>query len=96
MGRDEVLRLLRAHQAELRQFGVSSLAVFGSVARNEDGQQSDVDILVDFALPVGFFEFVRLQLRLESILGRKVDLVTRDALKPSMRDHILREAIHAS
>ncbi|MBK9713413.1 MAG: nucleotidyltransferase family protein [Kouleothrix sp.] len=76
--------------------GVSSLAVFGSVAREEAGAESDVDILVEFGQPVGLFEFVRLQQRLEALLGRRVDLVTPDALRPTMRDRILHEAIDAS
>jgi hypothetical protein len=53
---------------------------------------SDVDILVDFVAPVTLFEFARLRRRLESLLGRSVDLVTRDALKPQLREQILREA----
>lgn len=93
---DEVLRLLSNHQAELRQFGVRSLAVFGSVARDEAGAESDIDLLVEFNEPVGLFEFARLQMWLEALLGRPVDLVTRDALRQSMRDQILSEAINAA
>jgi predicted nucleotidyltransferase len=96
MQRDEILRVLRDHQAELTGFGVRSLAVFGSVARDEAAADSDVDILVEFDEPVGLFEFVRLQMRLETLLGRRVDLVTRDALRTTMRDQILNEAVYAT
>ena len=96
MTRDKVLALLNDHRAELDQLGVGSLAVFGSVARDDAGADSDVDILVEFRQPVGLFEFVRLQLRLQTILGRRVDLVTPDALRPTMRDQILREAVYAA
>ena len=57
---------------------------------------SDIDILVDFATPVTLFEFARLRRRLESLLDRPVDLVTRDALKPQLREQILREAVRAA
>ena len=96
MRRDEILRLLREHQAELSRFGVRSLAVFGSVARDEARPESDVDILVEFGEPVGLFEVVRLQTHLQELLGRQVDLVTRDALRPTMRDQILNEAVYAA
>lgn len=96
MRRNEVLAVLHEHRPEIMAMGVSSLAVFGSVAREEAGAESDVDILVEFGQPVGLFEFVRLQQRLEALLGRRVDLVTPDALRPTMRDRILHEAIDAS
>ena len=96
MHRDEILQALSNHQHQFKQLGVASLAVFGSVARDEAEDGSDVDILVEFDQPVGLFEFVRLRLRLEEILGRPVDLVTRDALRPSMHDQILDEAIYAT
>ncbi len=96
MRRDQVLSVLREHAPEITALGVASLAVFGSVAREEAGTQSDVDILVEFDRPVGLFEFVRVQQRLETLLGRRVDLVTLDALRPSMRERILNEAVYAS
>ena len=55
-----------------------------------------MDILVDFAITPGLFAFVRLKARLEAILGRRVDLVTEDALKPALRERILRKAVHAA
>lgn len=96
MHRADILQIVRDHHAELQTHGVRSLALFGSVARDEAGLDSDVDLLVEFSQPVGLFECIRLQLRLEALLGCTVDLVTPDALRTSMRNHILAEAIHAA
>ena len=93
MKRAEVLRLLAAHRDELTALGVESLSVFGSVARDEAGPNSDVDLLVEFSRPVGLFGFFDLQERLEAILDTKVDLGTSDGLKPRIRDRVLREAV---
>ena len=96
MQRDEILALLKSRRRRLKKFGVHSLSIFGSIARNEVRQNSDIDILVDFEKPIGLFEFVRLKLYLEEELGRKVDLVTPEALRKELRDAILREAIRAT
>ena len=95
MKRDEVLRLLATHRKELLALGVQSLAVFGSVVHGEAGPDSDVDILVEFAKPVGFFAFLEVKEHLEGLLGCSVDLVTRKALHPRLRDEILNEAVYA-
>jgi predicted nucleotidyltransferase len=88
--------LLKRHRTDLHQRGVKSLAVFGSMARGEATPDSDIDLLVEFSRPVGLFEFIRLKMYLEDLTGRQVDLVTRDALRPAMRDDILNEAIHVA
>jgi hypothetical protein len=75
---------------------VASLAVFGSVARDEAGPDSDVDLIVEFARPDGLFRFLAVKEYLETLLGRPVDLATPDALKPQFRVAILSEAIYAS
>jgi len=75
---------------------VESLALFGSYARDTVQADSDVDLLVEFNRPVGLFAFVQLQLQLEALLDRRVDLVTPDAVRPTMREQILQEAIDAS
>jgi predicted nucleotidyltransferase len=94
--RAEALAVLSSRQAEIRQFGVKSLALFGSVARDEARPDSDVDILVEFDQPVGLFGFVRLKDYLEQVLGGAVDLVTPDALRPQLRDRVLEEAVSAA
>jgi predicted nucleotidyltransferase len=94
--RDEALKILTDHREELQEFGVKRLAIFGSVARDEAGPESDVDVLVEFDKPVGIFEFLDLKTRLEELLGRPVDLATENGLKRQLRDRILEEAIPAS
>jgi len=96
MLRDEILETLRAHRAEIRAFGVSRVALFGSLARGEERPDSDADILVEFDQPVGFFTFARLQRYLEELLGRPVDLVTPGAIRPEMRAAIMGEALYAA
>lgn len=94
--REEALAILSSHRAALKEdFGVKSLAIFGSVARDEARADSDVDILVEFDQRVGLFEFSRLQRHLGDLLGHPVDLATLNALRPEMRDQILAEAIVA-
>jgi uncharacterized protein len=95
MQREEVIAAIRNHRAELNEFGVASLSVFGSVARGTAGPASDVDLLVEFESPVGLFTFVRLHQRLEALLDCSVDLVTAEAIRPPMRQQILTEAARA-
>nr|WP_283757678.1 nucleotidyltransferase family protein [Roseofilum casamattae] len=94
MQRDEILALAAQHQDELNAMGVKSLALFGSVARNEATADSDVDFLVEFDdRPIGLFDLSRVRLYLEDILGRKVDMGTVDSLKEYLRDRVLRDRI---
>lgn len=96
MSRERVLQILKTHREELaRDYAVKSLALFGSVARNEAKVDSDVDVLVEFSQPVGIFHFMRVQRCLQNWLGCKVDLVTKAALKEALRTQILHEAIYA-
>ena len=96
MKRAQVLEILSANKGGVRQFFVKSLAIFGSVARDEATEQSDIDILVEFDRPVGLFHMARLRRHLEELLGCKVDLATRGALRKEMKEQILKEAIYAS
>ena len=89
------LEILRSHEAELREAGVKSLQLFGSVVRGEAGPDSDIDILVEFSRPIGLLAFVGLKHRLTALLGRPVDLVTPDALKSPLRENILKEVQNA-
>ncbi len=97
MKREKALRILSENREEIEEFGVVRLAIFGSVARDEAGPESDVDVLVELdpGARVGLFEFVRLKMRLEELLGSPVDLVTKDSLKERLRDEVLEEAITA-
>ncbi|GAB4194680.1 MAG: nucleotidyltransferase family protein [Coleofasciculaceae cyanobacterium] len=95
MDKNEAIAILTTHQDKLKEFGVKSLALFGSVARDEARLDSDVDLLVEFEKPVGLFTFMRLQRYLEAILDRSVDLGTPDSLKPYLRELVLQEAVRA-
>ncbi|MDD3925224.1 MAG: nucleotidyltransferase family protein [bacterium] len=95
MTREEVIRQLVKHRTDLESFGVKSLALFGSVARGEEDAESDIDMLVEFSRPVGFFTFLDVKEYLENLLGKEVDLVTYDALKRQLRQRILQESVHA-
>lgn len=78
-----------------RQFGVRKIAIFGSTARGEDTEKSDIDIIVELNRPIGFFSFMRLESHLKKILGKKVDLTTKASLKSTIKKNILKEAIYA-
>jgi predicted nucleotidyltransferase len=93
MQTDEVLAILRTHFPELRAMGIRGLALFGSVARNEAGPESDVDLLVDFEPPLGFDAYMDAKFRLEALLHRPVDLITSAGLRPELRSTIERECI---
>jgi len=95
MNRDEALNLLQAHKSHLaREFGVTTLALFGSAARDMAGPESDIDILIAFDGPATSKRYFGVQFYLEDLLGRPVDLVTEKALRPELRPYIEREAIH--
>ena len=95
---EDACRILQKNQAVLNTFQVKELYIFGSVARNESVESSDIDIMGEFEkeAQVGLFDFVRLKRRLSELLGCEVDLTTRDALHHSLKEEILREAVHAA
>lgn len=93
MDRDTALRIIAEHRAELDAQAVESISLFGSVARDEAGPESDVDLLVSFTRPVGLFHLSRLKRLLDGWLQAPVDLVTRNALRPQFRERVLGEAI---
>ncbi len=95
MNRAETLALLGRHKDEMqRRFGVRSLALFGSRARDQARAGSDIDVLVEFDGPATSARYFGLQFFLEDLLGAPVDLVTNKALRPQLRPVIEREAIH--
>ncbi len=96
MKRDELVRLLGSQQKELCRFGVKSLALFGSVVRDEARAGSDVDILVEFEGRATFEQYIGLKFFLEDLLGSKVDLVTRKSLKPRLRPYVEKEAVYVT
>jgi predicted nucleotidyltransferase len=90
MKQDAVLQILKQKNTEMeRQFGVKSLLLYGSVARDEATTTSDVDLLVEFNRPVGYFGLFALQDYLEKLLDCSVDLGTPDSLKPYIRERVM-------
>ena len=84
--------ILKEHKDYLiSYFKVKVIGIFGSYSRHEARKKSDIDILVEFSETPDFFEFIRLEEYLQGLLGMKIDLVTRDALKPVVKNAILRE-----
>ena len=95
MNRDEVLDVLREHKATLAQrFGVTELALFGSFARDQATDDSDVDILVRFDKPATSASFFGTQFYLEDLLGRPVDLATNRDLRVEIRPYVEREIVN--
>lgn len=97
MKREEAINIIAAHRNELRGMAVASLVLFGSVARDEARDDSDVDLLIEFDRPMGIFGFARVQQYLEKILAvKKVDLVMADALIEELKEDILKESVRAA
>ena len=97
MKREAIINLLKSENTRLSsQFGVKSLLLFGSVARDEATPASDVDLLVEFNKPVGYFGLFTLQDYLEKLLNSPVDLGTPESLKPRLRERIMEEAVRVA
>jgi predicted nucleotidyltransferase len=91
----DIEEILRRYKPILREkYKVKEIGIFGSYARGEQSETSDIDILVQLYEPVGW-EFLDLKEFLESILNNNVDLVTNNALKSRIRDKILKEVVYA-
>ena len=95
MTRDELLQILREHKPVLQErFGVTSLSLFGSFARDEGRDDSDVDVLVEYNGPATSKSFFGVQFYLEDLLGRRIDLVTNKALRKEFRPYVERDLIN--
>jgi predicted nucleotidyltransferase len=95
LNNEAVIKRLRAMNPGLnKDFGVSKIGVFGSYARSEQEKDSDLDVLVEFNRPVNLFEFSRLRTFLTNQLGIQVDLVTPGALKPLIKEKILKSVAY--
>ncbi len=97
MNRDEILTLLKQHKPDLTAIGVKSLAVFGSVARDEADVGSDIDILVTFRdTPVTFDAYMDLKIYLEDLLDNPVDLVIAEALHARIKPFVQQDAVYVA
>jgi uncharacterized protein len=90
--RDDIVTILRGKMLKSR-FGIKSLFLFGSVARNEATQESDLDFIVNFDGTITFDRYMDFKIFLEDLFGKKIDLAIEDTLKPQIRQKILEEAI---
>lgn len=86
-------RLAAALPALRAQHPIRSIGVFGSWARGEQRPESDVDLLIEFAEPVGLFEFFEVREKLENVLGVRVDLTTPGGLRPRIADRVRRDLL---
>ena len=94
--KEDLFALLAKHQEQLKQFGVKRWGVFGSFARGQQSNRSDVDILVEFEQGKKSFDnFMHLSFFLEQQIGRRVELVTPESLSPHIGPYILREVEYA-
>ncbi|MFZ2412372.1 MAG: nucleotidyltransferase family protein [Candidatus Methanoperedens sp.] len=91
---EEIKTTLTKHKEKLKQnYNVKKIGIFGSYARGEQKEISDVDVLVEFEEPVGF-AFIHLADSLEELLGVKVDLTTKDAIKPNRWKYIKDDLVY--
>jgi predicted nucleotidyltransferase len=94
MTKADIISALRTRAADIRAFGATSLYLFGSTARGDARDDSDVDLFIDYDPDhFSFVELIRLRERLSEILGRPADLTTREGLHPLLRRDIEAEAI---
>ncbi len=94
MDRESVIRTLRAHEAELRAEGISHVYLFGSVARGEADEKSDVDLFYDYDSDrFGFLQFMKIRELAPEIVGAPVDIMSRNGIHPLIRDEVIAEAI---
>ena len=94
MQRDEAITILKEHETELKQLGVEHLYLFGSTARGEAREDSDVDLFFDYERgKLGLFELMDVKEQTSRILGRKADIMTRDSLHKILRPRIEASAL---
>ncbi len=92
--RAEVIAILEANADAIRSFGATALYLFGSAARDQMGQDSDVDMFVEYEPgSFSYFDLFNLESHVARLLGRDVDLLTRPGLHPYLKDRIERSAV---
>ena len=95
MNKHEIRKKINTQLSFLKnKYHIKRIGIFGSAVRNDWKKESDIDILVEFDSPIGFFDFIRLENFLSQILHQKVDLVSKKALKPAIKEDVLKETIY--
>lgn len=96
LNRDDIFSVIATHRPRIRQLGVKRLGLFGSFARGEHREESDVDFLVEFeAGKKNYDNLFELAVLLEKLFNRKIELVTPESLSPYLRPHITQEVRYA-
>lgn len=91
----EILALLEKNKSKIQSFGAKRVGVFGSYARGEQSPESDIDVLVEFyPKKKNFHNYMQLKLFLENLLGKKVDLVIKEAIRPELKERILGSVVY--
>ena len=94
-GLEEIERILKENKPQLAEkFKIKEIGIFGSRVRREESKKSDVDILVEFYEVISLLDFVALEREISELIGEKVDLVMKSALKPRIGKSILREVMY--
>ena len=89
---EEIKEILQKHKDELKeQYGLKEIGIFGSYVKGEQNEESDLDILIELEKPIGFVKFMKLENSLSRLIGIRVELVTKKALKPYIGQRILQE-----
>jgi len=91
--KESILKLKKKIVPILKRYGVKRAAIFGSFVRGKAKKSSDIDILVEIEADISLLDFVGLKLEIEEALGKKIDLVEYNTLKPSIREEILKEQV---
>jgi len=92
---EEIKEILKEHKEEVsRKYKVSEIGIFGSFVRGEQKKRSDLDILVEYEDIPDLLEFVNLERYLQRLLRKKVDLVRKEAIRPELKDRILKEVVY--
>jgi len=92
---EEIKEVIEQHRAELKsQFHVEKIGVFGSYARCDQKKRSDVDFLLTFDKDISLFDHVDLTIYLKELMGRKVDVIKHDNLRPELRKYVLKDLVY--
>mgnify|MGYP000554199732 CR=1 FL=1 len=95
MNINEIEKILAEHKEELYQkYKIKEIGIFGSFVRGEENKESDVDIIVEFEEVPGLIKFIEIEEYLSKLLGRKVDLVRKPAIREELKDKILKEVVY--
>jgi predicted nucleotidyltransferase len=91
--KEDITKTMNRKRDILKKYGIRKISLFGSYIRNEQKDSSDIDFLVEFESPISIFQHVHLMNELEQLFGRKVEVVSVKALRPILRENILKEAV---